>query len=344
MYSNQCHRMKNTLLSICLLSVVMFACNRRSAEQQFVNFQGVVFGTYYSVSYYSDKAVDYQESIDSLFLVFNQSLSYYNPASLISQINLGETDQPDDFFKTVFERSREISSATDGAFDATVSPLVNAWGFGFKNREKITPELIDSLLDFVGYEKAFLEHDRLVKLDERVQFDFNAIAKGYAADVAGSFLESKGIEVYLVEIGGDLLAKGAKPDGSKWRIGLEIPAETPDAPQEWEYLVEIQDQGVATSGNYRRYFEENGKRFSHTIDPFTGYPVTHSLLSVSVFAADAMTADAYATAFMVMGLEKAKAFVASRESLEAYFISADPEGGFSSYASSGLNLKKRPDR
>jgi FAD:protein FMN transferase len=333
--------MKKHFPAILLLTLIVFSCGRKPADQKLVQFKGVAFGTYYSVSYYEGEAVDYQESIDSLFSVFNQSLSYYNPASLISQINRGEADQPDDFFRPVFIRAWEISAESGGAFDATVSPLVNAWGFGFKNKEEVTPALIDSLLEFVGFEKVYLADDRIVKLDDRVQFDFNAIAKGYAADVAGAFLESKGIEVYLVEIGGDLLARGVKPDGSHWRIGLELPAETMDSPQEWNYMVEIRDNGVATSGNYRRYFEENGQRYSHTIDPQTGYPVKHNLLSVSVFAPDAMSADAYATAFMVMGLDKALAFVEAREELDAYFISSNEEGEFTSLASSGLSLKSK---
>jgi FAD:protein FMN transferase len=334
--------MKRQLFLPFLISLlVLSSCSGLQREAQQVNIRGTVFGTYYSIIYFDRDARVLETSIDSLFSVFNQSLSYYENNSLISRINRNETDQVDAFFGEVFLRSQEISAETDGAFDATVSPLVNAWGFGFSERADITEEMIDSLLAFVGYRQVLMEDDRIVKSDARLQFDFNAIAKGYAADVVGAFLESKGISSYLVEIGGDLVTRGSKPDGSPWRIGLEKPAPSLDAPQEWEYFVEIVDRGLATSGNYRRYYEEGGLRYSHTIDPRTGYPVDHQLLSVSVFAPDCMSADAYATAFMVMGLADALEFVESREDLEAFFVFSTPENGFESRGSSGLELHPR---
>ncbi len=328
-----------------LIILLMISCAPFDRGPQLVIIRGVVFGTYYSVSYYDDEGAVYQEAIDSLFRKFNRSLSFYDPGSLLSRINRNEETRADDFFEAVFVRAQEISVETGGAFDATVFPLVDAWGFGFSQRAEMTPEKIDSLLQFVGFEKVWLEDGHVVKDDERVQLDFNAIAKGYAADLVGLFLESKGVSAYLVEIGGDMIAKGVKPDGSKWRIGLEIPAEDMDADQQWDYFVEIKDVGLATSGDYRRYYEEEGRRFSHTIDPETGYPVDHQLMSASVFAPDAMSADAYATAFMVMGLEKAMDFVEKRNDLEAYFIFADPgaEQRFAYYASSGLTLLSRED-
>lgn len=330
------------LLSMLLVSMVLLsACSGPEREARQVNIRGNVFGTYYSIIYFDPDARVFEGSIDSLFAVFNQSLSYYEKNALISRINRNETDLVDDFFRVVFLRSQEISRETGGAFDATVSPLVNAWGFGFSERARISAELIDSLLAFVGYEKAWLDGERIVKADPRVQFDFNAIAKGYAADVVGAFLESKGIQSYLVEIGGDLVARGKKPDGTPWRIGLEKPAPSLDAPQEWEYFVEVVDRGLATSGNYRRYYEQDGLRYSHTINPHTGYPVDHHLLSVSVFAPDCMSADAYATAFMVMGLDDALEFVESRDDLEAFFVFSTTENGFESLGSSGLELHPR---
>lgn len=333
----------NRLLFFIAFLLVFSACDlaQKNSPQQ-VTFRGQVFGTYYSVIFFDEEAKVKQESVDSLLEVFNQSLSYYVPNSVISRINRNETDEVDELFRRVYLRASEISRETNGAFDITVSPLVNAWGFGFSERESMSDDKVDSLLAFVGHQKARLDGDRIIKTHELVQFDLNAIAKGFATDVVGSFLESKGITAYLVEIGGDLLAKGGKPDGSFWRIGLESPAPTMDAPQEWEYFIEIRDVGLATSGNYRRYIEENGKRYSHTIDPNTGYPVTHQLLSVSVIAPDGMSADAYATAFMVMGLERAMAFVEARDDLEAFFVIAGDDNEFDSLASSGLELKKRP--
>lgn len=329
-----------------LLFVVFFlgACSLFYRGPQLVILRGMVFGTYYSISYYEDDGRVFQEAIDSIFRDFNRTMSLYDPQSLISRINRNEEHRVDDYFEAVFMRAQEISEETGGAFDPTVFPLVNAWGFGFSERAEMTRQKVDSMLAFVGYRKISLEDGLIEKKDHRVQLDFNAIAKGYAADLVGLFLETKGVQTYLVEIGGDLATRGVKPDGSKWRIGLEIPAEDFDAPQQWEYYVEVKDIGLATSGDYRRFHEEDGKRYSHTIDPKTGYPVAHHLLSVSVFASDGMSADAYATAFMVMGLEESIAFVEERDDLEAYFIYAlDDQDGYGYYASTGLDLIPRGD-
>lgn len=336
--------MKNRFFPLVLVFLLSLgACGIKNKEPQLINIRGIVFGTYYSISYFSEGGEVYQHEIDSLFNVFNESLSYYVPHSLISRINNNETDIVDDFFRVVYLRSVEIFETSGGAFDPTVSPLVNAWGFGFTQRKEMSRQKIDSLKQLTGLDRTRLEDNRIVKEDSRIQFDFNAIAKGYAADVIGDFLALKGITTYLVEIGGDLTARGLKPDGSKWRIGLEKPARNFDDPQDWDYYVELHDMAVATSGNYRRYYEEGGQRFSHTIDPFTGYPVTHNLLSVSVFANDGMTSDAFATAFMVMGFEKAMAFVEKREDMEAFFVFSTGPEGFGTYATPGLMLLRRED-
>ncbi len=328
---------------IVLLSVLMLLSSCRSVDNQleFVNFRGLVFGTYYSISYFCEEGNDYQASLDSLFADINSSLSYYDATSTISRINRNETNRADAYFQTVLKRSLEIAEETHGAFDPTVSPLVNAWGFGVEERSEMTPGLVDSLKSLVGYEKVSLDGDRVLKTMEGLQFDFNAIAKGYGADLAGEFLESRGIESYLVELGGDLVAKGVKPDGTSWRIGLEKPASDMYDEQEWAFMVEIEDQGLATSGSYRQYYEQDGQRFSHTIDPETGWPVDHNLLSVSVLAPDCMTADAFATAFMVMGLEKSKQFVNNRDDLQAFFIYDRGDGEYGTYNSEGLNVMPR---
>ena len=335
--------MKRQTIFIFVIVLLFASCSFPGRGPQMINIRGVVFGTYYSIIYYDDEGRVFEEAIDSVFREFNASLSFYDRQSLLSKINRNEEKLVDDYFRVVFKRAQEISAETDGAFDATVFPLVNAWGFGFSARSEMTGEKVDSMLQFVGYNKVHFEDGRIVKEDERVQLDFNAIAKGYAADVVGFYLESKGINTYMVEIGGDLIARGVKPDGSKWRIGLEVPADDMHAEQQWQYFVEIVDAGLATSGDYRRYHEVDGQRYSHTIDPKTGYPVSHHLLSVSVFAEDAMSADAYATAFMVMGLEDAISFVEKREDLEAYFIFSDEDGDFDYRASSGLQLLTRDD-
>ncbi len=336
---------KNTYIAVLLLVsaiiILLVSCSRKGDTYQRVTFKGNIFGTYYAVSYYSTDGVNYQDDIDSIFNDFNNSMSYYVKESVLSKINRNETDVPDDYFIKVFKRSMEISGETNGAFDVTVLPLVNLYGFGFQEKGKVTQGKIDSILEFVGYEKASLVDGRIIKEDKRLSFDFNAIAKGYAADIIGRYLESMGVESYLVEIGGDLVAHGLKPDGSGWLIGIETPPESFDKPQEWGYIIEVSGNGVATSGSYRQYYvDDDGQKYSHTINPFTGKPVEHNLLSVTVVADDGMSADAYATAFMVMGLEKSKDFTESRDDLEAFFIYSS-NGDYESFASSGLMIKPR---
>ncbi len=332
------------IIIAAVTALLISSCSMLEKEPKLVRISGVVFGTYYTVSYYEEEGRVFQHEIDSIFDDFNSSLSFYDKESLLSRINRNEATGVDDYFVAVFNRAREIYVETDGAFDPTVFPLVNAWGFGLSVREEMTPERVDSLLNYVGFDRIRLENGNIVKETEDVQLDFNAIAKGYAADIICDYLVYRGVYSCLVEIGGDLATRGLKPDGTGWRIGLEIPAADMVSPQEWDYFVEIHDTGLATSGDYRRYQEVDGKRYSHTIDPVTGYPVEHNMLSASVFAPDGMSADAYATALMVMGPERAIEFVEAREDLEAYLILAGEEDGeFSFYASTGLELKTRDD-
>ncbi|MDP2424309.1 MAG: FAD:protein FMN transferase, partial [Bacteroidales bacterium] len=218
-------------------------------------------------------------------------------------------------------------------------PLVNAWGFGFTNRMKLNSNKVDSLMQFVGYQNFNLIENKIIKQNPGSAIDFNAIAKGYAVDVVGRFIEGKGISQYLVDIGGEVFARKRKHDGQLWKIGIEKPADQADSQRDLKVILELENEAIATSGNYRRYYEEDGIRYSHTIDPSTGYPVNHSLLSASVLAADCMTADAYATAFMVMGIERAKAYVLSHPGMEAYFIYASKDGSLETWASEGFVKK-----
>jgi thiamine biosynthesis lipoprotein len=307
-----------------------------------VSYRGEVFGTTYLITFYSSTGESYQDEIEELFEEINQSVSYYRPNSVISMVNNNETNITDAIFQRVYLRSVEVFKATEGAFDPTVSPLVNAWGFGFANAQQMTREIVDSILEFVGLDKTRLVSDGIIEKERpEIQFDFNAIAKGYAADLVGELLLSKGVEVFLVEIGGDLTTREIKPDGTKWRVALENPAESYDSPQQFDYFIELENQAVATSGNYRRYFEADGQRYSHTIDPNSGYPVGHSLLGVSVVAQDCITADAYATAFMVMGLDKSIEYVENDRGLEAFFIYSDGKDGYKTHATSGLFPKRK---
>ncbi|HSV89374.1 MAG TPA: FAD:protein FMN transferase [Bacteroidales bacterium] len=338
-----------TAKKVCLILVpllvllFMSSCAPRNDEKVQMNLRGSVFGTYYTITYFVENGQDFQPQIDSIFRAFNESLSYFVSHSLITRINNNLTDTVDDLFRVVYLRSYEIFEATQGAFDPTVSPLVNAWGFGFAERMQLNPKLVDSLKGLVGLNRTQLQGNRIIKEDPRIQFDFNAIAKGYAADVIARWLESKGVTSYLVELGGDLIVGDLKPDGTPWRIALEKPAEQYDDPQKWYLYVEMENEAVATSGNYRRYYEVNGQRFSHTIDPASGYPVTHNLLSASVFARDAITADAYATAFMVMGFENSKAFVENHPELEAFFVYSTGLETYGTFATPGLTILERED-
>jgi len=302
-----------------------------------VRFQGEAQGTYYAITYYDSEGRDFQMEVDSILHAFDNIASLWVEGSVISRINANDTTVviPGEI-EEMFLLSQEVSEASDGAFDITVGPLVNAWGFGFRSGSMPDSAAVDSMMAYVGFHRVRLEGDRLVKEDPRIAIDLNAVAQGYSVDVVGRWLEGQGIEVYLVDIGGEVLARGAKPDGGEWKVGIEKPSGHPDDPRELEAVALIRDKALATSGSYRKFYEKDGLRFSHTIDPRTGYPVSHHLLSASVLAGDAATADAWATAFMVMGTEAAMAKVSATPALEAFLIYTNEEGNFETWASPGL--------
>ncbi|HOZ69955.1 MAG TPA: FAD:protein FMN transferase [Chitinophagaceae bacterium] len=289
-----------------------------------IQISGAAQGTTYHITYLAGQQSNYREAIDSIFKKIDLSLSTYQPGSVISKMNRNDTAVlADEYFSDVFAKSMEVSEKTKGLFDVTVAPVINAYGFGFTKKEKITQPLIDSLLRYIGYKKVRLADRKLVKELPQVMLDFNAIAQGYTVDVLSSFLESKGIRHYLVEVGGELRAKGKKGDDSDWIVGIEQPEENnADGASLNNLRVRIKDKSLATSGNYKKFYIENGKKYAHIINPFTGYPAMNNLLSATVIASDCMTADAYATAFMVMGLDKARQFLAENKNLglEVLFI------------------------
>ncbi len=317
-----------------LLALAMLSC---TPVEKKVMFRGQAQGTYYALTYFDTEGRDFQPQIDSILHAFDQSVSMWVPESIISRINRDDsTAMPDPWFTDIFNRSIQIAKSTDGAFDFTIGPLVNAWGFGFKGKLKMDSTLVDSLLQLVDYKAVRLENGKIVKDKKGVQFDFNAIAQGYAVDVLGKFLEGKGINDYLIDIGGEVLGKGGKPDGQSWVVGIENPTLDSLSERTLNSKVYLNDLALATSGSYRKYYEENGIRYSHTIDPATGYPVRHSLLSVSVMANDCATADGYATAFMVMGFEKARDFLSRQTGLEAFFIMDGGSGTYQTYSTEGF--------
>ena len=286
--------------------------------------EGMVFGTIYKITYQHDD--DLQEDIKQALMEVDNSLSPYNPNSIITRINHNEDTTLNAHFTHVYGLAQQISAETEGAFDITVAPLVNAWGFGFKHSIDIAPNVIDSLRQFVGYQKTRMKGGKIVKDDERLMLDCSAIAKGYGVDVVARTLDQKGVKHYMVDIGGEVVLKGKSPRMKDWRIGINKPIEDSlSVNQELQTILEISDIGMATSGNYRKFYYKDGKRYAHTIDPRLGTPVQHNILSATVLAKDCTTADAYATAFMVMGLEKALDFCQKHPELNAYFI-CDGEG------------------
>jgi FAD:protein FMN transferase len=324
-------------LTIAIVSTLLLSSCRQPKESVLIKFGGETQGTYYAITYYSQDSLYLQSSIDSLLHRFDSTASTYKPNSIISRFNNNDsTATADEMFTTIFRKAIEVSEKTNGAFDITVGPLVKAWGFGLTNRMKMDQQIVDSLLPLVGYQKVKLENGKLRKSDTRIQIDYNAIAQGYAVDVVAAFLESKGIVTYLVDIGGEVLAHGTKPGSEKWNVAIEMPTKNADDDRTIQAVVMLQDKAISTSGSYRKFYEENGIRYSHTINPANGYPVKHTLLSVSVLADDCMTADAYATALMVMGVEKGKEFLQKHPGQDAYFIFSAPDGTMKTYYTEGF--------
>lgn len=330
-----------SFLTVAVAALFLCGCSGGSSTEkpQKVKFEGQAQGTYYAVTYYAPDTLVSQPQIDSLLDAFNMCASIYEPKSIISGFNKNNpSTRADSLFTVIFKASMAVSERTGGAFDVTVGQLVNAWGFGFKNKENVTGKLVDSLLNYTGYQKIRLEGGRLIKEKPEIMIDFNAIAQGFSVDYLAGFLEARGITDYLIDIGGEVKAKGKKPGQESWVVGVEKPAEDMNSPQQLQVRITLNDLSLATSGNYRKYYEKDGVRYSHTIDPSTGYPVKHNLLSASVLASDCMTADAYATAFMVMGLEKTKAFLDKNKDLklEVYCIYSGDKGEMKTWNSPGF--------
>lgn len=298
--------------------------------------EGSVFGTFYHLTYQADKSL--QAGVDATLQQVDMSLSPFNKESVISAINNNTNMETDAMFTEVFTLAQEVSAATDGAFDITVAPLVNLWGFGFKNMDNVSQEKVDSLLPYVGYTKVKLVEGKIVKQCPETMLDCSAIAKGYGVDAVGKYLESQGVKNYMVEIGGEVRVRGSNPKGALWHVGINKPDDDPtNLNNEIEEVLQITQRSMATSGNYRNFYEKDGKKYAHTIDPRTGYPVQHSILSSTVLAEDCATADAYATSFMVLGLDKAKAVLAKHPELMAFFIYSDEKGEMQEWYTESLN-------
>ncbi len=319
------------------LALLVNGCSAGN-QGAWLKISGYTQGTTYNITYQDPDSTNYQKPLEALLAEFDQSLSTYIPSSIVSRMNQGIPDViADDYFRNCFLAAAEIYETTEGAFDITVAPVVNAWGFGFTERSKVDSVLIDSLLQFIGMDKVALRKNKLVKEKEGMMLDMNAIAQGYAVDVLAEFFDSENIENYLVEIGGELRTRGKNRFGLDWRVGIDKPIDGLQLPGvQMQAIVQISGKSLATSGNYRRFYEEDGIKYSHTIDPSTGYPVQHGLLSATVVASDCMRADAYATAFMVMGYEKARRFLEEHTNLEAYLIFNDEMGEYRVWYTAGM--------
>ena len=339
---------KNIIYSLILLVMFLLIYNWRNREKssessmEEVNVEGKIslsgqtMGTSYSIVYLDEEGRDFQPSIDSLLLVFNQSLSTYIPDSELSRFNQKDTlDYELPFLFPILSKSKEIYEKTNGSFDPTVGPLVNIWGFGPGGPELKDSTDISQILTLVGFDKIEFDSSQVRKKVAGSYLDFSAIAKGFGVDVVAGYLADKGVKNYLVEIGGDLVAKGVNEKGELWKLGINRPEETANASDLYS-IIALENKAMATSGNYRNFYIRDSVKISHTINPATGYPVNHSLLSATVIAKDCMTADAYATAIMVMGKERAIALDEELDEIEVFLIYDDGQGAYGTFASESI--------
>lgn len=299
--------------------------------------EGEAQGTTYHITYCDEHNRNLQPEINVILVDFDNSVSTYVPNSIISRINTNAKDViVDKYFKVCFKKAKEIWKATNGAFDPTVYPITNAWGFGPGKKQTIEKKKIDSILHFVGLNLIQLKGNRIIKKDPRVQLDFNAFAQGYSVDVIAEFLTKKGIKSFIVEIGGEVFAKGKQPNGDFWTVGIEKPIDNKVSQNPLEATVKLENLAIATSGNYRRFVIENGVKYAHHIDPKTGYPTKNNLLSASIFSKQCITSDATATGILVMGFENAKKYFIEHPEIEAFLIYSDENGNYKTYETAGL--------
>ncbi len=323
-------------LVFLIVGTVFIVRQQRSTPYQ--HDKGQVFGTFYHITYQNDTSLN--NDILAELAKVDSALSMFNDKSIISRINRGEDVKTNEMFDTVFNLAENIADNTNGAFDITVAPLVNAWGFGFKTGNPPTKAAIDSLRSIVGYKKVALRNNRITKTDPRVMLDCSAIAKGYGCDVVAHLLQRHGIENYMVEIGGEVVTHGISEKRLPWKIGVTKPTDDSLAvDKELQTVLNVKNMAMATSGNYRNFYYKNGKKYAHTIDPKTGYPVQHNILSATVLAKHCAEADAYATSFMVMGLDEAKKTLENHPELMAYLIYADHKGNMQVWYSPSMKDK-----
>lgn len=314
---------------------VLASCGKQPEK---VVLQGLAQGSYYAVTYYDEQNRNFQREIDSIFHAVDMSVNLWVDSSIISKVNRNEEVTLNSIFIDNFNIAQKAALLSDGYFDPTISPIVAAWGFSYKSGDSLTPQLIDSLRQLVDYRNIRIENGKVVKENPAMTLDFNAIAQGYTSDLIARFLESRGVKIFLVDTGGEIMARGEKPDGKPWIVGIEKPAENMDSERIVQTRIALRDKGLVTSGSTRKYVERNGKRYSHCINPKTGYPVEHQLLSVTVMAENSVWADALASICMVMGMELSLPLIQGMDGVEAYYIFVNDKNELETFATEGFRV------
>ena len=338
MTNNQKKRLIWQLPFLVLLIVGTVLIIRQQQSTPYQKNADLIFGTTYSVTYQCDE--DLQKEIEAELKKVDAEFSMFNSQSVVARLNNGEKPELSNDFIDVFKLARQVSEDTNGAFDITVAPLVNAWGFGFKHEQMPTKEQVDSLRQLIGYQYVTLKDKTIEMQKPGMMLDFSAIAKGYGVDVVARLLERHDIKNYMVEIGGEITTRGINPERVPWRIGVNKPNEDAlDESHELQTILNVTDKAMATSGNYRNFYVKEGKKYAHTIDPKTGYPVQHTLLSATVLTDRCAKADAYATSFMVLGMDGAKQILERHKELMAYLIYTDSKGNLAVWYSPSLEDK-----
>lgn len=326
----------NYILPIMFVALAVFAAFTTMGQTvEYRRMSGMVFGTTYNITYQGGEEL--RSEVEAVLDSVNNSLSPFNENSVITAVNENREVKLDSMFTEVFRLARQVNEDTEGAFDITVAPLVNAWGFGFKNGFMPTDHQVDSLLNIVGMQKITLEGGKIRKTDPRVMLDCSAIAKGYAVDRVAQMLRAKGVKNMMVEIGGEIVALGKNSNGKVWRIGVTKPNDdTLSVNTELQTVLKLTNVAMATSGNYRNFYYKDGKKYAHTIDPKTGRPVQQSILSATVIAPTCAVADAYATSFMVIGFQRTMDILKRHPEMKAYLIYNDEKGDYQIWSSPGL--------
>ena len=317
---------------VLIFIILISSCQSEKSNYILVTNTGQAQGTYYHIKYIIENGESLKTDIDSLLTVIDNSLSTYNSNSLISKLNRGEEVLTDSLFRTVYRAANQVYINTDGAFDCSIAPLVNAWGFGFTNKEDMDTLKVSRLIDLIDFKKIKLRNDS-VFIPKKMMLDFNSIAQGYTVDLIAEMFDIQGLNNYLIEVGGEIRSKGKNADNNTWRVGVDRPNEFIDQKDRFQFILDLHNTSLATSGNYRKFYIENGVKYSHIINPLTGFPALNKLMSVTVIHESCMKADAYATAFMVMGLQKSKDYLQKNNDLEAYIVYRNLDGELQVYVS-----------